>query len=101
MAEGATQRVLVLGVIAVGVFLVARALFSAQPVQAATGALTPKAAQPSGLVLRGSNYSAFVPFPDIGSLLDSLATSLRPTEEGGMVSVQPGQRMQFITEATG
>jgi hypothetical protein len=100
MAEGATQRVLVLGVIAVGVFLVARALFTAQPVQAATQALTPKAPEQAGLVLRGTNYSAFVPFPNIESLLNSMATSLRPTEEGGMVSVQPGQRMQFITEAT-
>lgn len=100
MAEAATQRVLVLGVIAVGAFLVARTLFTAQPVQAAMKALTPTASQQAGVVLRGSNYSAFVPFPDIGSLFDSLATSLRSTEDAGMVSVQPGQSMQLIAGVT-
>jgi len=92
MAERDTQNLLLLGAVAVGVFLVARALFAAQPVQAAARALTPQAPQEPGLVLRGRNYAAFITLPNLGELFNSL----RPTEDAGTISVQPGQRVQFV-----
>lgn len=99
MAGRDTQKLLLLGAIGVGVFLVARTLFAAQPVQAATQALTPQAPQEPGLVLRGRNYAAFIPFPNLSELADSLmSNSLRSTEDAGTISVQPGQRVQFVTE---
>lgn len=94
MADRGVQNVLIVGVVAVGAFLVARALFTAQPVQAATQALTPQPPQEPGIVLRGRNYGAFIPFPDLAQMF----TSLRTTEDAGTVLVQPGQRMQFIPD---
>jgi hypothetical protein len=93
-----TQKLLLLGAIGVGVFLLARTVSAAAPVRAVTQALTPQAPKEPGVVLQGKNYGAFIPFPDIGALLSSLAGTLKSTEDAGEVSVQPGQRMQFLGE---
>lgn len=93
MADRGVQNVLIVGVVAVGAFLVARALFTAGPVQAATQALTPQLPQQPGVVLRGRNYGAFIPLPDFGGLF----TSIRSTEDVGPISVQPGQRFQLLS----
>jgi len=94
MADRDTRNLLLLGAVGVATFLVARVMFAAKPVEAAAQALTPQSPAEPGLVLRGRNFSAFVPFPNLGELFNTV----RPTEDAGNVSVQPGQRMQFVPE---
>jgi hypothetical protein len=91
MPDDRAQNLVLIAAVAIGGFLVVRALWSATPVQAATQSLTPAVPQEPGLVIRGRNYSALIPLPDIGALFGSLRDSA-----AGAIAVQPGQRIQFL-----
>lgn len=74
--------------IGVGVFVVARVLLAATP--AAAAAIPAQPAQ-SGVVVRGRNWSGFIPLPDLSTLFGQVRAT-----ESGSVLVTPGGGMQVL-----
>lgn len=85
-------------VIGLGVFALAYYLLSSKPAQAATAALTTQTASAPGVVIRGKNYSAFIPLPSfLGDLFTTGSTDSSPavrSSDSGEVLVQPGGGFQ-------